>query len=89
MARAFENTAAVVYCNAGGLSQVAMPIVGGQGAFGTAEEEKDKGEAGEFRIVEVDMEILRVAEENYKVREDMAREGWHYGYALAPQGKGE
>ncbi|KAB5566901.1 carbon-nitrogen hydrolase, partial [Coniochaeta sp. 2T2.1] len=82
VARAYENTVCVVYCNAGGLSQVAMPVVGGLGQFGTAEEEKDKGEEGEFRVVEVDMEILRVAEENYRVREDMASEGWHYRYAL-------
>lgn len=81
VARAFENTAAVVYCNAGGLSQVALPIVGALGAFGTAEETAAKGE-DVLRVVEVDMEVLRVAEGNYKVREDMAKEGWHYGYTL-------
>lgn len=30
--------------------------------------------------VDVDLEVLRVAEENYKVREDIGREGWHYVY---------
>jgi len=85
VARAYENTAAVVFCNAGGLSQVAVPILGAMGAFGTAEETRERGE-GDMRVVEVDMEVLRVAEGNYKVREDMAREGWHYGYTL---GKGE
>ncbi|OIW25224.1 carbon-nitrogen hydrolase [Coniochaeta ligniaria NRRL 30616] len=79
VARAFENTAAVVYCNAGGLSQVAVPIVGGLGAFGTAKETEERGDEA-LRVVEVDMEVLRVAEDNYKVREDMAKEGWHYGY---------
>lgn len=82
--RAYENTAAVVFCNAGGLSQVAVPILGAQRAFGTAAETKEQGES-ELRIVEVDMEVLRVAEENYKVREDMAKEGWHYGYTLGKQ----
>lgn len=31
-------------------------------------------------IVEVDMEIVEEAEKNYKVREDMAKEDWHYVY---------
>jgi predicted amidohydrolase len=83
VARAYENTAAVVFCNAGGLSQVAVPILGGLGAFGAAEEERG-GEV--MRVVEVDMEVLRVAEDNYKVREDMRREGWHYGYTLGKEG---
>lgn len=82
--RAYENTAAVVFCNAGGLSQVAVPILGALGAFGTAEETKERGES-ELRVVEVDMEVLRTAEENYKIREDMAKEAWHYGYAVPSQ----
>jgi predicted amidohydrolase len=77
VARAFENTAAVVFVNAGGLSQVALPILGAVGRMGTAEEEKEI-----MRVVEVDMEVLGIAEENYKIREDMRREGWHYGYTL-------
>jgi len=81
VARAYENTAAVVFCNAGGLSQVAVPILGGVGAFGTAEETKERGESV-LKVVEVDMDVLRIAEENYKVREDMAKEGWHYSYTL-------
>ena len=32
-------------------------------------------------VVELDMQILDDAEENYKVRADMASEGWHYGYS--------
>jgi hypothetical protein len=34
-----------------------------------------------MRVVEVDMEILEVAERNYKAREDFAKENWHYGYS--------
>ena len=35
-------------------------------------------------VVELDMQILEDAEENYKVRDDMAKDGWHYGYATRP-----
>jgi hypothetical protein len=28
------------------------------------------------------MQILEDAEDNYKVRADMGREGWHYKYSL-------
>jgi predicted amidohydrolase len=82
IARAYENTAAIIFVNAGGpasegycgLSQVAMPLVGAvKGSFTGPEEG--------MRIVEVDMKILEVAERNYKVREDMKREDWHYGYS--------
>ena len=82
-ARAYENTCAVVFVNAGGtreesaagLSQVTMPFVGpAKGSFNVGEE------AEGMRIVEMDMQILDEAEENYKVREDLAREDWHYGY---------
>jgi hypothetical protein len=34
-----------------------------------------------MRVVEVDMEVLEIAERNYKVREDLAKENWHYGYS--------
>jgi len=33
-------------------------------------------------VVELDMQILEDAEENYKVRADMARDGWHYEYSM-------
>lgn len=84
VARAFENTCAVVFCNAGGpssegflgLSQVCLPIVGKlDGSFADSEEG--------LRIVEIDMEILDVAERNYKIRKDLASEDWHYGYSHA------
>ncbi len=98
VARAYENTCCVVFCNAGGRSQVAVPILGsGLPAVGTVlgtEEEGDgngvgkeeKGPMGmgneEMRVVEVDLGVLGVAEGNYKVREDMKGDGWHYGYTL-------
>jgi hypothetical protein len=31
-------------------------------------------------VVDLDLSILDVAEENYKVREDLARDDWHYDY---------
>lgn len=80
-ARAFENTCAVVFVNAGGreedgccgMSQVAMPFMGKVlGSFEDCEEG--------MRVVEIDMEILEEAEDNYKVREDLGRSDWHYGY---------
>lgn len=81
-ARAYESTAAVIFVNAGGpkedgylgLSQVAMPLVGPvKGSFTDAHVD--------MKILDVDMEILDAAERNYKVREDLAREDWHYGYS--------
>ena len=84
VARAYENTCAVVFCNEGGLSQVAMPILGavkignGDGSDNGMMEPDTEG----MRVVEVDLAVLRVAESNYKVREDMRREGWHYEYTL-------
>lgn len=86
--RAFENTCCIIFCNAGGpkedgwagVSQVAMPIVGRlPGSF-------DDAEPG-LRIVEVDMTVLDVAEENYKVREDLKRRDWHYGYSHGDEKK--
>lgn len=73
VSRAFENTCAVVFVNAGGppekgentsfagLSQVALPHIGGLGRLGRTEG---------MSIVDMDMDVLRIAEENYKVRED-------------------
>ena len=85
-ARAFENTCAVVFVNAGGpkgatrpgtfagLSRIAMPFIGARGA-----ETLDTGEEG-MSVVDIDMELLEEAEKHYKVREDLAREDWHYVY---------
>ncbi|KAG5789039.1 hypothetical protein H9Q69_011889 [Fusarium xylarioides] len=79
--RAFENTAAVIYCNAGGpaaegffgCSQVALPIVGTvSGSFTDGEEA--------MRILDVDMKTVDIAERNYQIRQDLARDDWHYWY---------
>ncbi|KAL8790810.1 MAG: hypothetical protein Q9213_000434 [Squamulea squamosa] len=83
--RAFENTCAVVFVNAGGpvgssestyagLSRAAVPFLG---ALGDAT--KDSSEEG-MSVVEVDMRHVEEAEANYKVREDLAKENWHYVY---------
>ncbi|MCJ1350874.1 MAG: hypothetical protein MMC33_000855 [Icmadophila ericetorum] len=88
VSRAFENTCAVVFCNAGGspsakpgranpyagLSGVAMPFVGMLG-----DETKDSGEEG-MSLVDVNMEVLEEAEKQYKIREDIGRDDWHYLY---------
>jgi predicted amidohydrolase len=79
LARAIENTSAVVFVNAGGgddndgnigLSQVAMPFSGPVGA--------PMGGREGMSVVDVDMNILEEAEEHYKVREDMTRDTWAY-----------
>lgn len=81
--RAFENTCAVVFVNAGGpvgssrstyagLSRVAVPFLGVLG-----DETKDSSEEG-MSIVDLDMRHVQEAEANYKVRADLAREDWHY-----------
>ncbi|KAJ6107795.1 hypothetical protein N7523_009118 [Penicillium sp. IBT 18751x] len=80
VSRAFENTAAIVFCNVAGsiedgyagLSQVAMPFLGRIERFMDAKEG--------MKIVELDMDILEEAEDVYKIREDMATSDWHYGY---------
>ena len=83
VSRAFENTCAVVYVNAGGppeegeqtsyagISQLAVPHVGPVGRMGRAEG---------MALVDLDMNAVKIGEANYKVRQDMQREGWHYAY---------
>ncbi|KAF2244461.1 carbon-nitrogen hydrolase [Trematosphaeria pertusa] len=79
-ARAFENTCAIVFANAGGppgrgyagLSQVVVPFVGALTRLGSCAEG--------MSVVDVDMQILEDAEDNYKVRSDLARDDWHYDY---------
>ncbi|KAI4930951.1 uncharacterized protein J4E92_004785 [Alternaria infectoria] len=86
-ARAFENTCAVVFANAGGppgggyagLSQVAVPFVGALGKLGGA------GEG--MCVVDLDMQVLEDAESNYQVRADIARGDWHYVYRHSGEGK--
>lgn len=84
VARAYENTCTIVFCNAGGpkedgylgLSGVYAPLVGRvEGSF-------EDGEVG-MRIVEIDLGMAQIAEDNYKIREDLNGEDWHYGYEKA------
>lgn len=70
--RAFENTCAVVLCNTGGFSQVALPITGALG------EKALLPDCESMRVVEVDFGILRLAESNYQIRADMRSRGWKY-----------
>jgi hypothetical protein len=39
-------------------------------------------------VADMDFGLLSVAEENYKVRMDLAKEGWYYSYRHG-DGKGE
>lgn len=78
--RAFENTCAIVFVNAGGppgkgfcgLSQVVAPFVGPVIRLGSCQEG--------MGIADLAMEMVEVAERNYRVREDLARGDWHYDY---------
>lgn len=78
--RAFENTCAVIYVNAGGppsmgyagQSQVSIPFMGPIG--------KMKGSEEGMIIVDLDTAIVDEAEGAYKIRADLAREDWHYHY---------
>jgi len=82
VARAFENTCAIAFCNSGGCSAVAMPILGALGELPPPEEMPDGEDKDRMSIVEVDLDVLRVAEDNYKVRQDMKGEAWHYAHTL-------
>jgi len=84
-ARAFENTCAIIFTNAGGppgqyagLSQITVPFIGPITRLGSSSEG--------MSVVDLDLGILEVAEENYKVRDDLAKPGWHYGYERRLQG---
>jgi hypothetical protein len=47
-----------------------------------------KGPEEGMGVVDIDMKILEVAESNYKVRADLKRDDWHYGYShLKAQGE--
>jgi predicted amidohydrolase len=97
VARAFENTCAVVYVNAGGAASggcVPMPKAG-EDEFGRSYAGVSQvgmpllgslGRIGhgqeEMSVVEIDMGVLDVAEGVYKVREDMGRRQWAYGASL-------
>lgn len=78
--RSFENTCCIVMANAGGppgrgyagQSQVTVPFIGPLTRMGGCQEG--------MAVADVDMQIVDDAEENYGVRADLAREGWHYDY---------
>lgn len=71
---------AIVFANAGGppgkgyagLSQVCVPYAGALTRLGS--------HAEGMAVVDVDMQIVEDAEENYQVRSDLARSDWHYEY---------
>ncbi|KAF3034847.1 hypothetical protein E8E11_002928 [Didymella keratinophila] len=79
-ARAFENTCAIVFANAGGppgkgyagLSQVTVPFVGPLAKLGSAAEG--------MIVVDLDLQTLEDAEANYQIRNDISRSDWHYDY---------
>lgn len=82
-ARCFENTCGIVFVNAAGpaenflgLSQVTLPVVGPVVKMGNEEG---------VRVVDMDLGLLGVAEENYKVRQDLGREDWYYVYRHTTQ----
>ncbi|KAI9867005.1 MAG: hypothetical protein M1813_000403 [Trichoglossum hirsutum] len=79
VARAYENTCAVAFCNSWGESQVAMPILGCLGKLGVEEDD--------MIISEVDLNVLEVAEEHYKVRADLQGEEWHYSRCVTQTSK--
>lgn len=77
-ARCFENTCGIIFANGAGpgedflgLSQVTMPLVGPIAKMGNEEG---------VRVVDMDLGILDVAERNYKVRQDLKKDDWHYVY---------
>jgi hypothetical protein len=71
---------AIIFANAGGppghgyagLSQITVPYIGPLTRLGSCAEG--------MSVVDLDLGILEAAEENYKVRADLARDDWHYDY---------
>jgi len=71
---------AVIFANAGGppgrgyagLSQVTVPFIGPLTRMGSCAEG--------MSVVDIDMAILEDAEDNYKIRADLASPEWHYDY---------
>lgn len=53
------------------MSQVTLPLVGPVVKMGTEEG---------MRVVDMDLGVLEAAEGNYKVRQDLRKEDWHYVY---------
>jgi hypothetical protein len=53
------------------MSRVVLPFVGPVAKMGAEEG---------LLVADLDVGVLALAEENYKVRQDLATEGWHYTY---------
>lgn len=53
------------------MSQVTLPLVGPVAKMGNEEG---------IAVADMDLGLLDIAEENYKVRSDIQKEGWHYVY---------
>ncbi|KAL4867103.1 hypothetical protein BDV12DRAFT_124596 [Aspergillus spectabilis] len=84
--RCYENTCGVIFANVAGheqslgMSRVVLPIVGPVGKMGNEEG---------VLVVEMDLGLIKIAEENYKVREDLRTEGWYYSYRHENQMEGK
>lgn len=74
VARAFENEAAIVFCNSAGMSSIVMPH---QGCL-------EKAQFGEEKMLvsEIDLGILGLAEENYSIKTDMKDVDWVYAHTM-------
>src|ERR1700744_3223728 len=72
LAIVFANTGGPPGSSFAGLSQVTVPFIGPLARFGSCAEG--------ILVVDLDMRLVDAAEENYKVRDDLARADWHYDY---------
>ncbi|KAJ4158692.1 uncharacterized protein LMH87_009208 [Akanthomyces muscarius] len=91
VARAFENSCAIVYVNCGGAAAAEQDVKEGYDAEGREHAGVSQaampmlgslGRLGHGRegmsVVELDLGLLDVAEKAYKPRDDMERRGWKY-----------
>ncbi|KAL2842424.1 carbon-nitrogen hydrolase [Aspergillus pseudoustus] len=76
-ARCFENSCGVIFANVSGgpetlgMSRIVLPIIGPVAEMGNEE--------GAL-VADMDLGLIKIAEDNYKVRMDLGREGWYYTY---------
>ncbi|KAL4904420.1 hypothetical protein BDW74DRAFT_30637 [Aspergillus multicolor] len=76
-ARCYENTCGIIFANVSGeeqflgMSRVVLPVVGPVAKMGNEEG---------VLVTDMNMDLVRIAEENYKVRMDIKKEGWYYSY---------
>ncbi|KAL2810976.1 carbon-nitrogen hydrolase [Aspergillus granulosus] len=75
--RCFENTCGIIFANVAGgaetlgMSRAVLPIVGPVAEMGNEEG---------VLVTDMDMGLIGIAEDNYKVRMDLGRDGWYYTY---------